>query len=755
MAVFGPGRLISTNCMPKKSFLDHCVSTADAHDTLVNVEVCYSLTTSDHMPLALTLNMDKVPLLANHGIASFSGRLNWDKLCREDIERYANSTERLLNSIELPREALTCLNINCTDIHHATELCVMYDDIVKALDSSSKPLCKNKSRGSNMKPGWNEYVAEHHAVAREAFLLWIEAGRPRQGELFQQKKLTNARFKYAIRFIKKNENNLRAKSLASKLENNNTTDFWKEVNVLNNHKTPLPSDIEGVSSPEKIAEVWREHYFRIFNCVKSNMCVIDQEHDGPPVNCIIRPVEINDAINALGNNKACGLDHIAAEHLKYASSRLGPILAMCFSGLVIHGILPESIMSVLLVPVLKDKAGKLNSIDNYRPIALASILSKVLESILLTRLEMYVLTNDNQFGFKRKHGTDLCIYALKELVSRYNRQSTSVFLCFIDASKAFDRVNHEKLFMKLLNRGVPKYIVRILSYWYTHQTFQVKWDSAISAPFHVTNGVRQGGILSPTLFNVYMDDLSNKLNDTNTGCHVGELVVNHLMYADDLVLISPYSAGLQQLLRVCSQYGIEHDIKYNAKKSNVMIVRGREDKKLTFPSFSLSGSPLELCHEIKYLGHIITDDWMDDRDIHRQLCKLYAQANMLIRKFSMCTVDVKCSLFRTYVTPLYTAQLWTNYTKGSMRRLKVAYNDALRLLLQVPRWHNASELFVTNGLPTLEALLRNLMHGFICRLDQSKNSVMEALSSPVISCYRYTSGLRQHWRDSLYTYKMQ
>ena len=128
---------------------------------------------------------------------------------------------------------------------------------------------------------------------------------------------------------------------------------------------------------------------------------------------------------------------------------------------------------------------------------------------------------------------------------------------------------------------------------------------------------------------------------------------------------------------------------------------------------------------------------------------------MLIRKFSMCTVDVKCSLFRTYVTPLYTAQLWTNYTKGSMRRLKVAYNDALRLLLQVPRWHNASELFVTNGLPTLEALLRNLMHGFICRLDQSKNSVMEALSSPVISCYRYTSGLRQHWRDSLYTYKMQ
>ena len=127
---------------------------------------------------------------------------------------------------------------------------------------------------------------------------------------------------------------------------------------------------------------------------------------------------------------------------------------------------------------------------------------------------------------------------------------------------------------------------------------------------------------------------------------------------------------------------------------------------------------------------------------------------MLIRKFSMCTDDVKCSLFRTYVTPLYTAQLWTNYTKGSMRRLKVAYNDALRMLLRVPRWHSASELFVTNGLPTLEALLRQLMYGFICRLDLSKNSIIEALASPVKSCYHFTLGLRQHWRDSLHCIKL-
>ena len=545
---------------------------------------------------------------------------------------------------------------------------------------------------------------------------------------------------------------MRADSLARNMQNNNLTDFWKEVKIINNNRTPLPSDIEGVSCPEKIADLWREHYSKLFNCVKSNTVRIDNEYKGLSTDMIVRSVDIYDSIHMLDNNKACGMDCISAEHLKNASYRLSPLLAMCLTGIMVHGVLPNSIMSVLLVPVLKDKAGKLNSIDNYRPIALASILSKVFERILLMKLEMYVLTADNQFGFKRKHGTDLCIYALKEIVSRYTSLNSSVFLCFIDASKAFDRICHETMFMKLLARGVPKPLVRILVFWYANQTFHVKWDNVVSAPFYVGNGVRQGGILSPFLFNVYMDDLSSQLNKTNTGCLVGESIVNHLMYADDLVLLSPYSAGLQQMLRVCSQYGIDHDIKYNAKKSHIMIVRSNQDRKLTFPTFYLSGSPLGVCEEIKYLGHVISDDWTDDNDIYRQRCKIYSQANMLLRKFSMCSDSVKCSLFRTYITPLYTAQLWSKYRKRSIQRLKVAYNDAFRLLLHVPRWHSASQLFVSKHVPTCEALLRQLMYGFMCRLDKSENCIVEALVNPLKSCYRFTSTLRRHWHKSLHTF---
>ncbi len=137
--------------------------------------------------------------------------------------------------------------------------------------------------------------------------------------------------------------------------------------------------------------------------------------------------------------------------------------------------------------------------------------------------------------------------------------------------------------------------------------------------------LRQGSILSPFLFNVYMDDLSKQLNGCRTGCMVGHTVINHLMYADDLVIFCPYSAGLQQLLRICSRCGSDFDIKFNVKKSNITIVEIREDRKLTFPDFSLSGSVIKVCNESKYLGHYITDDLSDDRDMYRQCCTLYGQ----------------------------------------------------------------------------------------------------------------------------------
>ena len=150
----------------------------------------------------------------------------------------------------------------------------------------------------------------------------------------------------------------------------------------------------------------------------------------------------------------------------------------------------------------------------------------------------------------------------------------------------------------------------------------VRWYSHVSDSINVSNGVRQGGILSPYLFSVYIDGLSTVLNGCNVGCYVGYNCVNNIMYADDLVVFCPSSTGLQTFLTICCKYGLSHDIKYNSKKSMVMIMKNRSCKNVQFPRFMLDNDTLIEAECVKDLGHIISNSVRDDNDISRQCRQL-------------------------------------------------------------------------------------------------------------------------------------
>ena len=279
--------------------------------------------------------------------------------------------------------------------------------------------------------------------------------------------------------------------MADKLLVHNVNGFWKEVRAQNKNNVILPCSMEGVSGVENIAELWREHYSHAFNCVISDPYKLDNITNSSATG--VSAKEVLKAIEQLKDNKASGSDKITAEHLKNASPKVAVLLAICFTGLLTHGILPDSMLSVTLVPVIKDKAGKVGSLDNYRPIALASVLSKVLERILMDRLSPFFGTTDNQYGFKAKHGTDLCVYALKEVISKYKRQNSSVLVGLVDASRAFDRVNHQKLFVKLRERGC---LTALYVYWHTGMLTRVCRSDGIvlsRLPFWLVMGSGRGG----------------------------------------------------------------------------------------------------------------------------------------------------------------------------------------------------------------------------------------------------------------------
>ena len=123
--------------------------------------------------------------------------------------------------------------------------------------------------------------------------------------------------------------------------------------------------------------------------------------------------EVENAIKCLDINKTYGMDGVYAEHLKHCDKRIVLLLAMCITGFFVHGFLPSSLLSVVLVPIIKHKCSKINSKDNYIPIALASIVSTIVENILLDRMSVTRSTTSNQFGFKKKQGTDFLYLCLK------------------------------------------------------------------------------------------------------------------------------------------------------------------------------------------------------------------------------------------------------------------------------------------------------------------------------------------------------
>ena len=347
-------------------------------------------------------------------------------------------------------------------------------------------------------------------------------------------------------------------------------------------------------------------------------------------------------------------------------------------------------------------------------IALSSILSKVFEHTIVIRLEEHLWTNDNQFGFKSGHSTDLCIYALTEFIEYFKSRSTSVYVAFLDASKAFDKISHWTLFKKVIDRHVTLYLVVILCHWYQHQDMTVRWGYCISNSFNVTNGVRQGGVLSPQHFNIYIYILSDILNKSTIGGSLGGKRINHLLYADDLCIVSLSSSGLQQLLSICDQYCASHFITFNVRKSVCMFFKSKMKKLCDNVLVVLSGITIDFVHETKYLGVIINSSMKTPFDVVRQTRKFYAQTNMLPRNFRYCTNDVKCTLFKSFCANMYCCPLWFNSTSSTIKKLKTSYNSALRNLLLIKKSYSSSTMFVAHGSPSFIYLFIYLFIYSIC-----------------------------------------
>jgi len=165
--------------------------------------------------------------------------------------------------------------------------------------------------------------------------------------------------------------------------------------------------------------------------------------------------------------------------------------------------------------------------DDFRAIAISPLISKVFEHCFLSRFQYLLDTSSNQFGFKKGVDCRHAIYTVHNIVKQATSNGSTVNLCTTDLSKAFDKLNHNALFIKLMKRKIPTVLLELLENLFCECYSCVKWNNIMSRFFTINFGVRQGSVLSPYLFAVHVNDVAC----SSTGRHV-------ILYADDIILIA-------------------------------------------------------------------------------------------------------------------------------------------------------------------------------------------------------------------------
>ena len=249
--------------------------------------------------------------------------------------------------------------------------------------------------------------------------------------------------------------------------------------------------------------------------------------------------------------------------------------------------------------------------------------------------------------------------------------------------------------------------------------FVLPQPGCISSFFKVTNGVRQGSLLSPLLFSVYMDDLSIRLSSLNIGCFSGNKIMNHIMYADDITLISPSLFGLRTLLKTCEDYSHDFDIKFNGMKCKCLTFSA---KRLSFTvgKVIFCDVVLDWVSTITYLGVKLSWNLDDKSEVMAQLRNFYARSNFIIRRFSRCSVLVKLRLFMAFCSNIYLCQLWLLLPKFVLNRFRIARNNVVRKIVGLPSHCSASEMLVFYRIDNFDASLRMARAKFydrLCKMD--------------------------------------
>jgi len=485
----------------------------------------------------------------------------------------------------------------------------------------------------------------------------------------------------------------------------NQNQFW---DMWNNLSTAKPQDL-----PIQDGEIWTNHFENLYreipskqlndnyNRIKLNLQTYEEtiKNNQNPLDFPITQEELANKLKSLKGNKSCGPDSILGEMLKHSTPELQAALLKLFNIVLRSGCFPDIWSQGLITPI--HKSGNKLDPNNFRGICVSSNLGKLFSSILNNRIVSFLnehnVLSPSQIGFIPKHRTTDHIYTLHTLINKHVKQTKNgkIFACFVDFKKAFDSIWHNGLYYKLLQSGVGGKVYDIIKSMYSNNKCAIRIGNKHTKFFTQKRGVRQGCSLSPTLFNIYINELAVQLEQsTGPGLTLQDRSIKLLLYADDLVLLSPTAQGLQQHLDLLHNYCQNWALAVNLKKTNIMVFQKKPRCQEHRYQFSLGSTGLEHTMQYTYLGLVITASGSFSLAVNALKDKARRALYAIKKKFqnSELPIPIWCKIFDSVIQPiaLYGSEVWgplsdQSYTRWDRHPTEALHTEFCKMILKLQR----------------------------------------------------------------------
>jgi hypothetical protein len=546
---------------------------------------------------------------------------------------------------------------------------------------------------------------------------WRTSGNDENRSAYLAYSKARTEYHKAVRFVKKHAQSLRLESTASSLARApSQKEFWKRLKKSFPLRKKTPVDIEGMSSSDpKLADKFAGKYEEIFQKYEPTAdkdilhSLLSSKSSSVKSDCW-NQINVSKAISMLSLDK-CTSDGIPPDVFANCGPSLSYHLSLLFRACEAHGYLPPEIAqgTVHQVPKANKDPSKIGS---YRPITIGSVVAKIFEACVLIEYKDQLQSSSKQFGFKSGSNTAHCSLTVKGVAKHFIKGGSRVFAAFLDATEAFDRANYYKILNRLLLKGIPKSVVRILLTWYESTNIRVAFEGSMSEmSFGINHGVRQGGLLSPVLFTVgLLDDLLAELEISGVGCRIHFEYFGALAYADDIVLLAPTVKGLNHLLGICSDWSAINNIVFNPTKSFVICFASKSNR---WPS----GTPIPVflnerliptVSTVTHLGHVLTEDLNDSAELFRIARAFNKQFHAFHCRFNgIQNVQLLKHIFNSFCSSFYGIEgIDPSCVSGSaVRFMRKSVNIALMKMLRLPR-ESVSPFLIAKGILNANSLMK-------------------------------------------------